>query len=69
MKRRLIALLVLAGIVPAVLGGIAAAGTSSSDARKPHDHASHSSTFQGTPVARTCASRSTGCSASTPRSR
>ena len=51
MKRRIIALLVLAGTALAVLGGIAAAGTSSSEARKPHDHASHSSAFQGTPAA------------------
>jgi hypothetical protein len=50
-KRRLIALLVLAGIVPAVVGGIAAAGTFSSDARTPHDHNAHASPFQGTPAA------------------
>ena len=48
MKRRIIALLVLAGIVPAILVGFAAAGTSSDAARKPHDHASHQ---QGSPAA------------------
>ena len=49
MKRRIIALLVLVGAVTAAVGGMAAAGGSAAPAKKPHDHASHSS-MQGTPA-------------------
>ena len=49
MKRRIIALLVLVGAVTAAVGGMAAAGGSAAPAKKPHDHASHSS-MQGSPA-------------------
>lgn len=52
MKRRIISLLVLAGVVPAVLGGIAAAGTSANAAATtPHDRASIGAVRQGSPAA------------------
>ncbi len=52
MKRRMIALLVLVGIVPAALGGIAlASGGSAAPAQDPHAHMDHSSMQQGSPAA------------------
>lgn len=51
MKRRTIALLVLAAAALSVLGGIAAAGTTSPGSRAPHDHAGHRTALQGSPAA------------------